>query len=392
MSSSSNIDPEIAANAAEFVELRRRIHAHPEIGFEEVETSHLVAQCLRKWGYEVTEGLGKTGVVGQLRVGGGSRRLGIRADMDALPIQEATGLPYASRFPGKMHACGHDGHTAILLAAAHQLAKRRSFNGTLNVIFQPAEEGLGGAVSMMNDGLFERFPCDAAFALHNAPGVPVGKFIVRSGAMAASSDSFTITLNGKGAHGAMPHEGRDPVVAAASLVMALQTIMSRNVSSANSAVLSVGAIQAGTAHNVIPDSARILVTVRTLDREVQALIEKRLRAIVEAQAAGFEVEATIEHRAVSRVLVNTPGETAFARAVIADFVGEDNILSPEPSASGSEDFAWMLEKVPGCYVAIGNGTGARGGCMVHNPGFDFNDEAIPVGASYWVRLAERFLV
>lgn len=391
MSSSPNLDPEVAANAAEFVELRRRIHAHPEIGFEEVETSHLVAKCLRDWGYEVTEGLGKTGVVGQLRVGIGSRRLAIRADMDALPIQEATGLSYASRLPGKMHACGHDGHTAILLAAAHQLAKTRNFNGTLNVIFQPAEEGLGGALSMMNDGLFEKFPCDAAFALHNAPGVPVGQFVVRSGAMAASSDSFTITLTGKGAHGAMPHEGRDPVVAAASLVMALQTIMSRNVSSAKSAVLSVGAIQAGTAHNVIPDSARILVTVRTLDREVQALIEKRLRAIVEAQAAGFEVEATIEHRAVSRVLVNTPDETAFARAVIADLVGEDNILSPAPSASGSEDFAWMLERVPGCYVALGNGTGSRGGCMVHNPGFDFNDESIPVGASYWVRLAERFL-
>lgn len=391
MSSSPNLDPEVAANAAEFVELRRRIHAHPEIGFEEVETSHLVAKCLRDWGYEVTVGLGKTGVVGQLRVGIGSRRLAIRADMDALPIQEATGLSYASRLPGKMHACGHDGHTAILLAAAHQLAKTRNFNGTLNVIFQPAEEGLGGALSMMNDGLFEKFPCDAAFALHNAPGVPVGQFVVRSGAMAASSDSFTITLTGKGAHGAMPHEGRDPVVAAASLVMALQTIMSRNVSSAKSAVLSVGAIQAGTAHNVIPDSARILVTVRTLDREVQALIEKRLRAIVEAQAAGFEVEATIEHRAVSRVLVNTPDETAFARAVIADLVGEDNILSPAPSASGSEDFAWMLERVPGCYVALGNGTGSRGGCMVHNPGFDFNDESIPVGASYWVRLAERFL-
>lgn len=391
MSSSPNLDPEVAANAAEFVELRRRIHAHPEIGFEEVETSHLVAKCLRDWGYEVTVGLGKTGVVGQLRVGIGSRRLAIRADMDALPIQEATGLSYASRLPGKMHACGHDGHTAILLAAAHQLAKTRNFNGTLNVIFQPAEEGLGGALSMMNDGLFEKFPCDAAFALHNAPGVPVGQFVVRSGAMAASSDSFTITLTGKGAHGAMPHEGRDPVVAAASLVMALQTIMSRNVSSAKSAVLSVGAIQAGTAHNVIPDSARILVTVRTLDREVQALIEKRLRAIVEAQAAGFEVEATIEHRAVARVLVNTPDETAFARAVIADLVGEDNILSPAPSASGSEDFAWMLERVPGCYVALGNGTGSRGGCMVHNPGFDFNDESIPVGASYWVRLAERFL-
>ncbi|MCC8403304.1 M20 family metallopeptidase [Paraburkholderia sp. MMS20-SJTN17] len=391
MSQTVNIHPEIREHTAEFVELRQRIHSHPELGFEEVQTSRLVAQKLRDWGYDVTEGIGGTGVVGQLKVGNGSRKIGIRADMDALPITEGTGLPYASQVQGKMHACGHDGHTAILLATAHYLARTRRFSGTLNLIFQPAEEGLGGALRMMADGLFKRFPCDGIYALHNAPGLPVGKFVVQSGAMAASSDAVTITLRGKGSHGAMPHFSRDPVVAAASIVMALQTIVSRNISTADAAVVTVGAIQAGTAHNVVPSTATILVTVRTLNREVQTLIESRLREIVEFQARSMGVEAEIDYKAISRVLMNTPKETALAREAIAAIVGAENIFPLPPGRMGGEDFSWMLDEVPGCYVALGNGAEGHGSCMLHNPGYDFNDEALPIGVSYWARLVEQYL-
>nr|WP_230417762.1 M20 aminoacylase family protein [Paraburkholderia polaris] len=391
MSRTVDIHPDIREHMAEFVELRQRIHSRPELGFEETETSQLVAQKLQEWGYDVTEGVGGTGVVGQLKVGDGSRRIGIRADMDALPIIENTGLPYASQVHGKMHACGHDGHTAILLAAAHYLARTRRFRGTLNLIFQPAEEGLGGALRMIADGLFERFPCDGVYALHNAPGLPVGQFVVQSGAVAASSDSVTITLTGKGSHGAMPHFARDPVVAAASIVMALQTIVSRNISTADAAVVTVGAIQAGTAHNVVPSTAKILVTVRTLNRAVQTLIESRLREIVEFQARSLGVDAEINYKAISGVLVNTPKETALAREVITAVVGAENILPVPPGRMGSEDFSWMLDKVPGCYVALGNGAKGHGSCMIHNPGYDFNDEALPVGVSYWARLVEQYL-
>ncbi|SDR52148.1 hippurate hydrolase [Paraburkholderia fungorum] len=391
MSQTINIDPAIREQATEFVELRRRIHAHPELGFEELETSRLVSERLKAWGYEVTEGVGGTGVVGRLKVGDGPRSIGIRADMDALPIIEDTGLPYASQVHGKMHACGHDGHTAILLAAARYFAETRRFDGTLNLIFQPAEEGMGGAVRMMEDGLFERFPCDAVYALHNAPGVPVGYFVVQSGAMMASADLVTITLSGEGMHGAMPHLGRDPVVAAASIVMALQTIMSRNVSPAESAVVTVGAIQAGTAHNVVPSTATILMTVRTLNNGVQQLIETRLREIVESQARSFGVTAHIDYQAVTRVLINTEKETAQARQAIARVVGANNILPMPPGMMGSEDFSWMLEKVPGCYVALGNGATGHGSCMIHNPGYDFNDQALPIGAGYWAALVEQYL-
>ncbi|MDH6152021.1 M20 aminoacylase family protein [Paraburkholderia tuberum] len=391
LSQTVDIYPEIREHAAEFVELRRRIHSHPEVGFEELETSRLVAQKLQAWGYEVTEGVGGTGLVGRLKVGDGSRKIGIRADMDALPILEDTGLPYASKTHGKMHACGHDGHTAILLAAAHYLARTRRFNGTLNLIFQPAEEGLGGAVRMLEDGLFERFPCDAIFALHNAPGLPVGQFVVQSGAVAASSDTVTIVLTGKGCHGAMPHFGRDPVVAAASIVMALQTIVSRNISTADAAVVTVGAILAGTAHNVVPSTARILVTVRARNKEVQALIESRLREIVEFQARSLGVTAEIDYKPISRVLVNTPQETALAREAAIAVVGAENIFPAPPGRMGGEDFSWMLERVPGCYVALGNGAQGHGSCMLHNPGYDFNDEALPIGASYWARLVEQYL-
>jgi hippurate hydrolase len=391
LSQTVNIHPAIREQAAEFVALRRRIHSHPELGFEELETSRLVAEKLKTWGYEVTEGVGGTGVVGRLKIGDGPRAIGIRADMDALPIVEDTGLPYASRVHGKMHACGHDGHTAILLAAAHYFAQTRRFNGTLNLIFQPAEEGLGGAVRMMEDGLFERFPCDAVYALHNAPGVPVGQFIVQEGAMAASGDIVTVTLTGKGIHGAMPHLGRDPVVAAASIVMALQTIVARNVPPAEAAVVTVGAIQAGTTHNVVPSTATILLTVRALNTAVQQLIEARLSEIVESQARSFGVTAEIDYQAVCRVLMNTENETARAREAISAVVGAENILPMPPGMMGGEDFSWMLEKVPGCYVALGNGAEGHGSCMIHNPGYDFNDHALPIGVSYWATLVEQYL-
>ena len=383
---------EIAANADEFIQLRRRIHAHPEIGFEEFETSRLVADCLSAWGYTVSTGIGGTGVVGQLKVGNGSKRIGIRADMDALPIHEQTGLPYASQIDGKMHACGHDGHTAVLLAAAHYLAHSRAFNGVLNLIFQPAEEGLGGAPRMIADGLFERFPCDAVFALHNAPGVAVGQFALRTGAAAASSDSVKITLHGKGTHGAMPHFGHDPIVAAASIVMALQTIVSRNVAADETAVITVGALNAGTAANVIPPTATLLLTIRTMNPQVQALVARRLHELVTAQAASFGVRAEIEISPISCVLMNAPAETDFARQLLIDMLGREQVIEMPSGLLGSEDFSWMLEKVPGCYVLLGNGIDQQGACMVHNPGYDFNDQALTLGASYWSHLVERYLV
>ncbi|QEL55530.1 M20 aminoacylase family protein [Chromobacterium paludis] len=390
----SQIQGVIAAihdRASEFIAIRHAIHAHPELGFEEESTSQLVAEALRGWGYDVTAGLGGTGVVGQLRCGKGARRLGIRADMDALPIHEETGLPYASRLPGKMHACGHDGHTAILLAAARYLAETRRFHGTLNLIFQPAEEGLGGAERMLAEGLFDRFPCDAVYALHNGPTLPAGSFVVQPGVLAASSDTVTITLTGRGGHGGMPHTCIDPVVAMASLILALQTIVSRNVPPDQAAVLTIGAVHAGAASNVIPDSARLEATVRTFNPAIQQLIEQRLRELVAAQAQSFGVTAQVEWRRVTRVLVNTPEETRLAREVAEAMAGPQGIVPLPAGAMGGDDFSWMLEQVPGCYVVLGNGIGSKGGCMIHNPGYDFNDDILSVGASYWARLTEAYL-
>ena len=379
----------------EFISLRRDIHRHPELAFAEHRTAALVAERLEAWGYAVERGIGGTGVVGTLTRGRRTKRLGIRADMDALPIAEATGLPYASSHAGVMHACGHDGHTAMLLAAARHLAEHGRFDGTLNLIFQPAEEGGGGALRMMDDGLFERFPCDAVFAMHNMPGVPQGRLVLREGAAMASSDYATITLQGVGGHGAMPHRANDPIVAAASVVMALQTIVSRNVDPLHAAVVTVGALNAGQANNVIPASATLELSVRALDREVRALLERRIRALVAAQAESFGIEARIDWRPGYSVLVNTPAETAFAREVALELLGPDRVTLQGPPLTGSEDFAFMLERVPGSYVLIGNGDGsdgaAGGHCMVHNPGYDFNDANVAVGSAYWVLLAERFL-
>ena len=381
----------LVGKVGEFIQLRRDIHRHPELAFEEHRTSSLVAAKLAGWGYAVHRGLGGTGVVGVLKKGSSKRSLGIRADMDALPITEATGLEWASSKPGLMHACGHDGHTAMLLAAAKSIASDAEFDGTLNLIFQPAEEGGGGAVRMMDDGLFDQHPVDAVFAMHNMPGVPAGHFVFRDGAAMASSDYITLRIHGTGGHGAMPHRAADPLVAAASIIMALQTIVSRNVDPLHTAVVTVGALHAGNANNVIPAVATMELSVRALDPAVRLLLEQRIKALVSAQADSFGVRAEIDWRKGYCVLVNHAKETEFARQVALKLVGPDRVTLHGPAVTGSEDFAFMLEKIPGSYLLIGNGDGdSTGACMVHNPGYDFNDDNIAVGAAYWAALVKDF--
>jgi hippurate hydrolase len=381
------------AQADEFIGVRRDIHRHPELGYKEFRTSDLVADKLTAWGYEVTRGIGGTGLVGQLKRGTGTKRLGLRAEMDALPIQETTGLDWTSQHAGCMHACGHDGHTTMLLAAAKKIAENPQFNGTLNLIFQPAEEGLAGARRMMDDGLFERFPCDAVFAMHNMPGHPQGHMLFRDGAMMASSDNLDILVEGRGGHGAMPHEAADPVVAGSAIVMGLQSIVARNVDPKQVAVITVGAFQAGEARNVIAHTATLRLSVRTLDREVRSTVLQRIQALTEATAVAYGVKATVTRVGGYPVLVNTPAEAEFARQVALELLGEDAVVPHAAPITASEDFAYMLEEVPGNYAFIGNGGGGGDGpiCMVHNPGYDFNDANVPVGAAYWVLLTERYL-
>jgi hippurate hydrolase len=382
----------LTERVGEFIQLRRDIHRHPELAFEEHRTSDLVAAKLQSWGYQVHRGLGGTGVVGTLKRGSSERKLGIRADMDALPIQEATGAEWASTRQGLMHACGHDGHTAMLLAAAKAIAQTPEFDGTLNLIFQPAEEGGGGAVRMMDDGLFEHHPCDAVFAMHNMPGLPVGHLVFRDGAAMASSDYVTIRIHGTGGHGAMPHRSADPLVAASSIVMALQTIVSRNVDPLHTAVVTVGALHAGQANNVIPALATLELSVRALDPQVRLLLEQRIKALVTAQAESFGVRAEVDWRQGYCVLVNHQAQTDFARQVALDLVGPERVTLNGPQLTGSEDFAFMLEKVPGSYLLIGNGDGdSAGACMVHNPAYDFNDENIATGSAYWIALVKAYL-
>jgi hippurate hydrolase len=381
----------ITARVGEFIQLRRDIHRHPELAFEEHRTAELVASKLESWGYQVHRGLGRTGVVGTLRRGTSKRSLGLRADMDALPIQEASGAEWSSTKPGLMHACGHDGHTAMLLAAAHELALNSDFDGVLHLIFQPAEEGGGGALRMMQDGLFDLFPCDAIFAMHNMPGVPVGQFVFRSGSAMASSDYVTIRVNGTGGHGGMPHRAADSLVAAASIVMALQTVVSRNVDPLHTAVVTVGSIQAGKANNVIPALATLELSVRALDPGVRKLLEQRIKAIATSQAESFGCTAEVDWKEGYCVLVNSESETNFARQVALDLVGAERVVLNGPPLTGSEDFAFMLEKVPGSYLLIGNGDGdTAGACMVHNPGYDFNDDNIANGSDYWIHLTKEF--
>jgi hippurate hydrolase len=381
----------IAELEDEMIALRHRIHARPELAYEEFATGDLVAERLQAWGYTVHRGLGQTGVVGQLKVGHGARKLGIRADMDALPIHETTGLPYASTVPGKMHACGHDGHTAMLLAAAKHLAEEKCFDGTLNVIFQPAEEGEAGARAMLEDGLFDKFPCDAVFAMHNMPGFPTGKFGFLPGSFMASSDTVIITVTGRGGHGAVPHKAVDPVVICAQIVLALQSIVSRTVAPLDMAIITVGAIHAGEAPNVIPETAEMRLSVRALKPEVRDHLQERITAVACGQAAVFGARAKVDYQRRYPVLVNDAAMTGLARQVALDWVGEDGLIADMQPLTGSEDFAFLLEKCPGSYLIIGNGDG-EGGCMVHNPGYDFNDACLAAGAAYWVKLAQTFLV
>lgn len=391
---SQNILPAIQDMAKEMVEVRHQIHAHPELAFEEHTTSDMVAARLKEWGYEVHRGLAGTGVVGTLKRGTGKMRLGIRADMDALPIQETTGLPYASQLPGKMHACGHDGHTAILLAAARSIAQDPQFDGTLNLIFQPAEEGLGGGRVMVEQGLFKLFPCDAIFALHNMPGMPEGQFGFRAGAFMPSSDTVNITVRGKGGHGSAPHLSADPVVAAAHIVVALQTVVSRNVDPREMAVISVGAIHGGEAANVIPQNVTMRLTVRAFNPEIRAMLKQRITDLVQSQAQTMGVQADVDYDWRYPSLINDEASTAFAKQVALDWLGDKGVMPNLAPLTGSEDFSFMLQECPGCYLIVGNGQGEHhhtGGCMVHNPGYDFNDAILPIAASYWVKLVNAYL-
>lgn len=383
---------DFAGMAEELRAIRHHLHQHPELAYEELETAALVAHKLQQWGYEVTTGVGRTGVVGSLTVGDGQRRIGIRADMDALPILEQTGLPYASQRHGKMHACGHDGHTSMLLGAAKYLAETRHFSGTVHLYFQPAEErGIdSGAQCMIKDGLFERFPCDAVFGVHNHPGAPAGTFLFRKGPFLAAGDNIFITIHGKGGHAARPHLTVDPVVVASSIVMGLQTVVSRNVEPAQPAVVTVGVLQAGSANNVIPDQARLELSVRSFCPEVRALLKERITTLVQQQAASYGATAEIEYLMGYPVVINSDRETEFAIQVAQELVGADNVVPHTAQLMGSEDFAYMLQARPGCFLRIGNGEG-EDGCMVHNPGYDFNDRNLPIGAAYWARLVERFL-
>ena len=380
----------IATFQDEMRDWRRDIHAHPELGFEEMRTSDIVAAKLESFGLEVHRGLGKTGIVASLRVGNSPRAIGLRADMDALPIHEENAFEYRSRHDGKMHACGHDGHTTMLLGAARHLCATRNFEGCVHFIFQPAEEGLGGAAAMIRDGLFEQFPMESIYGMHNLPGLEAGRFSIRPGPMMAGAAFFDIDIKGVGAHAAWPERSVDPVVAAAHIVTALQTIVARNVRSTDAMVVSVTKIHGGEAYNVIPQSARLGGTVRCFSNDVMRLAEDRMRQITENVAEAFGAKATLDFRPVFVPLVNKPDETQFCADVAADLVGEENVNRNQSLIMGSEDFSFMLEKCPGAYIRIGNGADPSIG-MLHNPSYDFNDGILALGASYWVRLVETRL-
>lgn len=370
-------------------EVRQHLHQNPELSNEESDTAALVAEKLQSLGFKVTSGVGGHGVIGSMTLGTGKRSIGIRADMDALPITELTGVSYASQSPGKMHACGHDGHTAMLLGAAEQLARSKNFSGTVNLIFQPAEEiGFNsGAERMLAEQLFERFPCDAVYGLHNHPGYPVGKMMFRSGPFMAACDTVNITIHGKGGHAARPHMTVDPILVASSLVVALQSIISRNIDPNETAVVTIGSLHSGHAANVIPETARLEMSVRSFDSGVRKILEDRIRTLVSNHAAGYGARAEIEYVPGYPVLVNHDKETAFALEVAKELVGEENVVENLAPISGSEDFAYFLQQKPGCFLRLGNGDSA----VLHNPAYNFNDESLNFGAAYWARLAERYL-
>lgn len=386
------INPRIAAFERDMVAWRRDIHAHPELCYEERRTAGVVADLLRRFGCDHVEtGVAETGVVGVIRgrgaPGGGVKALGLRADMDALPVTEANDFAHVSRHAGKMHACGHDGHTVMLLGAARYLAETRNFAGTVNVVFQPAEEGGGGGKRMIEEGLFQRFPCDAVYGMHNWPELPAGVVGVRAGAMMAATDQFSITVSGHGAHAAMPHLGVDPVLAGSHIVVALQSLVSRATAPAEAAVLSVTMFHAGSASNVIPPSAQLDGTVRTLSAESRDRMEAGLRRVADSVAAGFGATATVEYRRGYPVTVNSPdGADAAARAA-ARVVGADKVLRDFAPSMAAEDFGYMLEELPGAYIWLGQG-GSALGCALHNPRYDFNDAMLSVGASLWAELVE----
>jgi hippurate hydrolase len=391
------IDP-ILAFHAELQQIRRDIHAHPELCFEEHRTSAVVAQKLQEWGIPVIRGLGGTGIVGKITNGDGQRAIGLRADMDALPMTETNTFEHRSKHEGKMHACGHDGHTAMLLGAAHYLSQHKNFDGTVYLIFQPAEEGGGGAKRMIDEGLFEQCPMDAVFGMHNWPGIAVGRFGVTAGPMMASSNEFEVIVKGKGAHAAQPHKSIDPIMVAVQIAQSWQTIVSRNISPLEAVVLSITQIHSGSATNVIPDEATLIGTVRGFSAANIDLAERRMQAIAEHTAAAFDASVEFAFKRNYPPLINHAKETAFAADVMRSIVGEDQVDAQVEPTMGAEDFSFMLQEKPGCYAFIGNGEGAHrdighglGPCNLHNPSYDFNDDLLPIGATYWVRLAESYL-
>ncbi len=379
---------EISATHRELAAWRHEIHAKPELGFEEHATAEFVAQKLESFGIEVTRGIGKTGLVGVLREGNETRSIGLRADMDALPIQEQNNIAHRSTHDGCMHACGHDGHTIMLLAAARHLANTRNFRGQVNFIFQPAEEGIGGARAMIADQLFEKFPCDSLYAMHNGPGLGVGKFITSPGIRTAAGAFFDIHITGKGGHAAHPDKTVDPVVIAAELITALQTVVSRSINPSETAVLSVTRVHAGDAYNVIPGTAVLSGTARTLSVKLLKKIESRIEALIEGYALAFGAEVTLDFRVIFHPVLNDVIATAQAAKVCDDLVGADSVIREAPASTGSEDFSFMSEQVPGCYVILGNG---KDSAPLHNHHYDFNDEALVFGASFFARIVEHNL-
>ncbi|MEO6920073.1 MAG: M20 aminoacylase family protein [Collimonas sp.] len=381
----------------QLIALRRDIHAHPELAYEERRTAELVATTLESWGIAVTRGIGKTGVVATLSNGNSKRAISLRADMDALPMQEENTMPHRSRHDGCMHACGHDGHTVMMLAAACHLQATRQFDGTVNFIFQPAEEGGNGALAMVNDGLFERFPCDAIFGMHNWPGLPVGAFVAEPGGREASCSRFTITVHGKGGHVGTPHVTTEALLAVAQIATQIQNIVARNLSPTDPAVVSVTRLQAGSAFNVIPDSAWLGGSVRTYDEHVLRKIEERLRHIAEHVAHSYECRMEFVFTREMPAVINDSAEAARCQRVIEGWLGEQALVALPPLMT-SEDFSFMLNERPGCYVLIGNGNDEHraqydllGPCSLHNPHYDFNDALISLGGSFWVRLVEDYL-
>jgi len=375
------------AAQAELTAIRHDIHAHPELGMTEHHTADLVARKLEEWGIEAHRGVGVSGVVGVLRNGNGQASIGLRADLDALPIQEATGQPHASRTPGLMHACGHDGHTTMLLGAAKLLAETRAFNGTVNFIFQPGEEGAGGALAMLNDGLFDRFPCDAVYGMHNRPGLPVGKFLIGPGARYAGAAFFDVHVTGKGSHGARPEDGIDSALIVCHLATALQSIVSRNVSARETAVVSITRVHAGAAYNVVPETGSLGGTVRAMKPEIMELVERNIARIATTIAAGFGATATVSFRTIASPLLNDTAEALVYGDAAVAVAGEANVDRDAPPVMGSEDFSYMMERVPGAHITIGNGETSA----LHNHGYDFNDEAIPYGVALYAEIVERKL-